>query len=170
VVPVLLVVAAALVALQPRLARRLAARRPENGLGSDPPGIGADTTTPAVARPAVPQPGVLVLGTVLLVAVYGGYFGAGVSVMYLAVLGAVLGGIQVANGAKNVLTTVSGITSAVVFVVHAPVDWAVVVLLAAGSSLGGLAGGSFGRRLPDLLLRAVIITIAFVAAVVQVLR
>ncbi len=120
--------------------------------------------------PGVPAPGAVVLGTVLLVAVYGGYFGAGVSVMYLAVLGAVLGGIQAANGAKNLLSAVSGFTAAVVFVLHAPVDWAAVVLLAAGSAVGGLVGGRFGQRLPDLLLRAVIIAIALAAAVLQLLR
>jgi uncharacterized membrane protein YfcA len=69
-----------------------------------------------------------------------------------------------------VLSSVTGLTSAVVFVLHAPVDWPVVVLLAVGSSLGGLVGGSYGRRLPDVLLRVVIITIALLAAVVQVLR
>ncbi len=151
VVPVLLVVAAGLVAVQPRLARRLAARR-----GGEPT--------------VVPAPGVLVLGAVLLVAVYGGYFGAGVSVMYLAVLGVVIGGIQAANGAKNLLSTVSGVAAAVVFVVAAPVDWVAVVLLAAGSAVGGLVGGSYGRRLPDVLLRGVIITVALVAAAVQALR
>jgi uncharacterized protein len=159
VVPVLLVVAAALVAVQPRVARAVAARRP----------AGADDATAAPAEAAAP-PGLVILGVVALVAVYGGYFGAGVSVMYLAVLGAVLGGIQAANGAKNVLSTVSGLAAAVVFVLHAPVDWAAVVLLAAGSALGGLVGGSYGRRLPDLLLRAVIIMVALVAATVLVVR
>ncbi len=157
VVPVLLVGAAGLVALQPRIARRVAA-------GRDPAAMDA------AGGPGVPAPGIVVLGTVLLVAVYGGYFGAGVSVMYLAVLGAVLGGIQAANGAKNLLSAVSGFTAAVVFVLHAPVDWAAVVLLAAGSSVGGLVGGRFGQRLPDLLLRAVIIAIALAAAVLQLLR
>jgi uncharacterized membrane protein YfcA len=158
IVPVLLVVAAALVALQPRIARRVSAGRDP---GSGPVADGTLT---------VPAPGLLVLGAVLLVAVYGGYFGAGVSVMYLAVLGAVLGGIQAANGAKNLLSAVSGLTAAVVFVLHAPVDWTAVVLLAAGSAVGGLVGGSFGQRLPDLLLRGVIIAIALTAAALQVSR
>ena len=57
-----------------------------------------------------------------------------------------------------------------IFVVRAPVDWPVVVLLAVGSAVGGLVGGSYGRRLPDAPLRAVIIVIALTAAVVQVLR
>jgi uncharacterized protein len=55
-------------------------------------------------------------------------------------------------------------------VVRAPVDWPVVVLLAVGSTVGGLVGGSYGRRLPDAPLRVVIILIALTAAVVQVLR
>lgn len=164
VVPVLLVIAAGLVAAQPWVARRVAARRLATADAS------AGPADPVPAVPAVPTPGFVVLGTIALVAVYGGYFGAGVSVMYLAVLGAVLGGIQAANGAKNVLSSVSGITAAIVFVLHAPVDWPVVVLLAVGSSIGGLVGGSYGRQLPDVLLRAIIITIALAAAVVQILR
>jgi uncharacterized protein len=160
VVPVLLVVAAVLVALQPRITAHVAERRRDDGTGA---GSSGDTGT-------VAAPGPLVVLVLLLIAVYGGYFGAGLSVMFLAVLGVLLGGLQVSNGAKNVLSTVTGVTSAVVFVVHAPVDWPVVVLLAAGSALGGLVGGSYGRRLPDAPLRVVIIVIALTAAVVQVLR
>jgi len=155
VVPVLLVAAAVLVAVQPRVATWVAVRR----AAADP--------APA---PDAPRPGLLVMAVLLVAAMYGGYFGAGVSVVYLAVLGVVLGGLQAANGAKNVLSTVTGVTSAVVFVLRAPVDWPVVVLLAVGSAVGGLVGGAYGRRLPDVLLRAVIIVIALTAAVVQVLR
>jgi uncharacterized membrane protein YfcA len=154
VVPVLLVLAAVLVALQPRITAMVAARRPAN---ADDDG-------------SVPAPGPLSVALLLLLAVYGGYFGAGLSVMFLAVLGVLLGGLQVSNGAKNVLTSVTGVTSAVVFVVRAPVDWPVVVLLAVGSAVGGLVGGSYGRRLPDAPLRVAIILIALTAAVVQVLR
>jgi uncharacterized protein len=156
VVPVLLVIAAVLVALQPRITAMVAARRPASG--------DDDTDAP------VPAPGPLALAVLLLIAVYGGYFGAGLSVMFLAVLGVLLGGLQVSNGAKNVLSTVTGVTSAVVFVVRAPVDWPVVVLLAVGSALGGLVAGNYGRRLPDAPLRVAIIVIALTAAVVQVLR
>ncbi len=154
VVPVLLLLAAGLVALQPRIARRIALARGRDGTHDRPVG----------------PPGPAVLVVLALIAVYGGYFGAGVSVMYLAVLGMVLGGIQTANGAKNVLSATSGVAAAVVFAVHAPVDWVAVVLLAVGSSAGGLVGGRFGRGLPDPLLRAVIILVAVVAAVVQIAR
>jgi uncharacterized protein len=151
VVPVLLVAAAVLVAVQPRITAWVASRRP--------------------AEPGdVPAPGPVVLLVLLVVSVYGGYFGAGVSVIYLAVLGTLLGGLQVANGAKNVLSTVTGVTSAVVFVLRAPVDWPVVILLAVGSTVGGLVGGGYGRRLPDAPLRVAIIVIALAAAVVQVVR
>jgi uncharacterized protein len=163
VVPVLLVLAAVLVAIQPRVAARVAARRPPADGGSDTPDAGDGTRD-------VPAPGGGVVLVLLLIAVYGGYFGAGLSVMFLAVLGVLLGGLQASNGAKNVLSTVTGITSAVVFVLRAPVDWPVVVLLAVGSAAGGLVGGSYGRRLPDAPLRVVIIVIALTAAVVQVLR
>jgi uncharacterized membrane protein YfcA len=105
---------------------------------------------------------------VLLAAVYGGYFGAGVSVLYLAVLGVVLGGIQAANGTKNVLSATGGVTAAIVFVLRAHVDWAAVLLLAVGSTAGGLVGGRFGRTLPDSLLRGIVVAIALLAALRQV--
>ena len=152
VVPVLLVLAAVLVAVQPWVGRRVAARRAAN------------------PRPdaATGRPGARVLGLLLLAAVYGGYFGAGVSVLYLAVLGVVLGGIQAANGTKNVLSATGGVTAAIVFVLRAHVDWAAVLLLAVGSTAGGLVGGRFGRTLPDSLLRGIVVAIALLAALRQV--
>ncbi len=169
VVPVLLVLAAVLVAIQPRVAARVAARRPPTDSDRDAHSD-ADSDGDGDGARDVPAPGTGVVLVLLLIAVYGGYFGAGLSVMFLAVLGVLLGGLQASNGAKNVLSTVTGVTSAVIFVVRAPVDWPVVVLLAVGSTVGGLVGGSYGRRLPDAPLRVVIIVIALTAAVVQVLR
>jgi uncharacterized protein len=149
VVPVLLVAAAVLVAVQPRVSRWVDRRRP-------------------VRAPGEPHaPSAVVTGAVLVVSVYGGYFGAGVSVMYLAVLGALLGGLQRSNGAKNVLSACCGLAAAVVFALRAPVDWAAVVILAAGAAVGGLVGGRYGRRLPDTWLRAFVVVLALVVAVRQ---
>jgi hypothetical protein len=45
------------------------------------------------------------------------------------------------------------------------VDWLVVVLIAAGSTLGGVLGATVGRRLPPPVLRGVIVVIGLVAVV-----
>jgi len=87
--------------------------------------------------------------------------------MFLAVLGALLGGLQRSNGAKNVLSACCGLAAAVVFALRAPVDWAAVVLLAAGAAVGGLVGGRYGRRLPDPALRGFVVVLALVVAVRQ---
>ena len=99
--PVLLTLAAALVALQPAIARAVAGRR-----GADP------------ADPSGLHAGPVVLSLGLFIAVYGGYFGAAVSVMYLALLGALIGGLQASNGVKNVLTALSCGAACLVFVVR----------------------------------------------------
>jgi len=117
-----------------------------------------------------PRAGPVVLSLGVLVAVYGGYFGAAVSVMYLAMLGSIVGGLQASNGAKNTLTGLSCGAACVVFVLRADPDWAAVGLLALGSSTGGILAGRYGRRLPDSALRVALIAIALVTAVVEARR
>jgi uncharacterized membrane protein YfcA len=151
--PGLLVLAAGLVAVQPAVALAVARRRP-------PPGVEAPSL----------RAGPVVLGLGVAVALYGGYFGAAVSVMYLAMLGAVIGGLQASNGVKNVLTALSCGSACLVFVLRADVDWAAVALLAVGSTTGGLVAGRYGQRLPDAFLRVVIIVIALTTAAVEALR
>jgi uncharacterized membrane protein YfcA len=148
--PVLLTLAAALVALQPAIARAVAGRR-----GADP------------ADPSGLHAGPVVLSLGLFIAVYGGYFGAAVSVMYLALLGALIGGLQASNGVKNVLTALSCGAACLVFVVRADVDWGAVGLLAVASTAGGVLGGRLGQHLPDVLLRVVIVSVALSTALVE---
>jgi uncharacterized protein len=158
--PFLLVGAAALVAVQPRIAAAVARRRQPAGTSSGP------SATPAPVPAAGPV--VLVLGT--LVAVYGGYFGAAVSVLYLALLGSIVGGLQASNGAKNTLTGLSCGAACVVFVLRAHPDWGAVALLALGSTGGGVIAGRYGQRLPDSALRVTLVAVALVTAVVELRR
>jgi len=178
-VPVLLLVAAAAVVLQPRISRRVDERwvderwvderrvdeRWVDERWVDERWVDERRPEPGADEPHAPS--AWVTGSVLLVSVYGGYFGAGVSVMFLAVLGVLLGGLQRANGAKNLLSAASGLAAAVVFVARAPVDWPAVVLLAVGSAAGGLLGGRYGRRLPDTALRTFVVALAVVVAARQ---
>ncbi len=152
--PVLLILAAGLVAYQPAIARAVARRRVDG---------------PTVAGGA-PRAGPAVLALGVAVAVYGGYFGAAVSVMYLAMLGALIGGLQASNGVKNVLTALSCGSACLVFVLRADVDWAAAALLAVGSTAGGVTAGRYGQRVPDRLLRLAIVAVALTTAVVEALR
>lgn len=144
VVPALIIIACALVVIQPRLSDWVAARgrdRPEHG-------------------------GALLWAGVFLAGAYGGYFGAAQGVLVIGLLGVVLtDGLQRINAAKNVLVTIVNATAAVVFVIFAHVAWLAVALVAAGSTAGGLIGARVGRRLPPLALRIIIVIIGVIAAV-----
>jgi len=149
VVPVLLLLAAGLVALQPRLARRLAARKADRD----------------VVEGGGPREHALVMGLVFAGGIYGGYFGAGFSVLMLAMFGIVLGsGLQAANGAKNLVAATTNIAATCVFIVAAQPNWLVAGLLAVSSASGALVSSRYGRRLPDGALRLAIIVVAVVSA------
>jgi uncharacterized membrane protein YfcA len=148
VVPVLILAACVLVVVQPALARRLAehhARRPHGGAG--------------------------LFSSLLASGMYGGYFGAAQGVILLGLLGAFLpDDLQRLNGLKNALALVVNAVSALFFVAVTHVAWSAAGLLAAGSVVGGQVGGAVGRRLPPGLLRAVVVTVGFAAAVVLLVQ
>ena len=143
VVPVLILVACVLVALQPRLSARLALRadRPAHG-------------------------GPVLFGSVFLTGVYGGYFGAAQGVILLSLLGIFLSDhLQRLNATKNVLAFLVNGVAGLLFIAFAHVAWEAAGLMAAGSVVGGQVGGALGRRLPAPLLRAVIIVVGVAAAI-----
>ena len=72
---------------------------------------------------------------------------------------------QRANAAKNILAGFVNGVAAIVFVVVADVDWAVVGLIGAGSIAGGFLGGTLGRRIPSPVLRGLVVAIGAVAVV-----
>lgn len=143
IVPLLILLACVLVAIQPRLTRALAARH-----GNDLEGSWV-----------LPM---LVYAT----AIYGGYFGAAQSIILMAILAVFIpDGLQRLNGLKNVLAfTVNGV-AAVLFIAVAQVAWEPAVLVAAGSIVGGQVGALVGRRLSPSLLRGLIIVVGTVVAV-----
>ena len=146
VVIVLIVLALALVAAQPIVARRTAVRRRHDAL---PRGV-----TPALV--------VLVAAT----GVYGGYFGAAQGIILIAILGLLLDDeLQRLNAAKNVLATSVNAVASVVFVLTTAVDWKVVAVIAAGSAVGGQLGARVGRRLDPRLLRALIVVVGLSALI-----
>jgi uncharacterized membrane protein YfcA len=97
------------------------------------------------------------LGAVLAVAVYTGYFGAAGGVLALAVLTALLDESLVRTIAlKNVISSVANAVAAVTFALFGPVDWSAVAPLALGCLLGGRIGPALVRRLPGEALRVFI--------------
>ncbi len=97
---------------------------------------------------------------------YGGYFGAGQGIAFLAALAASgVDSIHEANGAKNVLAGVANASAAVIFIIGGQVLWSAAAVLAVSSLLGGWLGGRITRRLPAPALRALVIIIGLTAAV-----
>jgi uncharacterized protein len=173
VVPPLLLLSGLLAAVQPRVARWVVARREaaagSHGGSHESSGAGS-TPAPASAGgdPGTLRAGPLLLGGIAATGVYGGYFGAAQGVILLALLGVFVGGaMQEVNGIKNVLAGIANLVSALLFIAIADVDWRVAGLVAVGATIGGGLGGRYGRRLPSGVLRALVVTIALVAAVWQ---
>jgi uncharacterized membrane protein YfcA len=102
-----------------------------------------------------------------LTGIYGGYFGAAQGVILLAVLRLCFADdLQRLNGLKNVLAGIANAVAALLFIVAAHVAWAAAGLIAVGSVAGAQLGAHVGRRLPDELLRRVVIVVGTIVAVI----
>jgi uncharacterized membrane protein YfcA len=102
---------------------------------------------------------VLVAGT-FLAAIYGGYFGAGMGVMLLAVFGFALpDSLARSSGLRSVLSIVINGVAAAVFLIHRGLAWQVVGWLALGSLVGGWMGAKLALAIPAWALRTIVILI-----------
>ena len=164
VVPWLLVLAAGLAAVQPRVAEALRRRENRAALSA---GLTLTEPPPPGLVDAITRPLSFGLGLgIALTGVYGGYFGAAQGVILLALLGIAWSpDLHRANGAKVVLAGVANLVSATVFVISGLVDWRIAAALAVGSAVGGVLGAHVGRRIPAALLRTLIVVVGLVAAV-----
>jgi uncharacterized protein len=112
-----------------------------------------------------------VAAPLFLSSIYGGYFGAGLGVIHLAILA--IGGLsdlRSTNVLKNILITGVGLSSVWVYVWQGAVVWPAMVALMAGSIGGGYAGGHLIRVLPPLAVRIGIITFGTAATALYVDR
>ena len=151
IVPVLILVACGLVAIQPRLSTLVAERRIRRAQEGHQPHR---------------EGGLLLAFAVYLTGVYGGYFGTAQGVILIALLAIVIDDeLQRLNGLKNLITTAINGVSALIFILVAPVAWAPAILLAIGSTIGGQLGAIVGRRLSPLVLRGAIIVVGTTVAI-----
>ena len=105
------------------------------------------------------------------VAVYGGYFGAGMSVMLLALLSVSRGNdYRATNVLKNLLSGLTSFVAVVVFVVQGVVAWPATLVMMAGALVGGFAGGRLVRVLPPAPVRWIVIAAGTVLTVVYAWR
>lgn len=103
---------------------------------------------------------------VSLASVYGGYFGAGLSVILLAVLGISLhDSLTKLNAVKQVLAFAANVAAAVFFLFSGQVVWLAAGIMAVSALLGGAAGGRLAGRINPAVLRWIVISIGLAVAV-----
>jgi uncharacterized membrane protein YfcA len=150
IVPFLVLGATLLFLLQQPLSRRLVRRTPEEQDG----------------RPVLPRPSWWLIAGQFAVAVYGGYFGAGIGILMLAALGAIgLTNIHRMNGLKNWGAMCINAIAAITFVLSGIVTWPVAIAMAAGGLAGGYGGARLALRVGQRWVRRSVIAIGFLAFV-----
>jgi hypothetical protein len=139
-VPWLITAAVLLFAVQQPVSRHLRRHRPDHAPG--------------------PAGRLALVGFQFLVAVYGGYFGAGIGILMLSTLGLMgVSDIHRANGIKTFLAATINAASVLVFVWGGLVNWRVAGLMAAAAVVGGYAGARLARRTRPAVVRAVVMLI-----------
>ncbi|MBO0697579.1 MAG: sulfite exporter TauE/SafE family protein [Zavarzinella sp.] len=96
------------------------------------------------------------------IAVYGGYFGAGIGILMLSVL-PFMGtkSIHETNAAKTILAAcINGIT-VVIFILKGLVVWSYALAMVVAAIAGGYAGARVARRLPAIYVRILVVAIGF---------
>jgi hypothetical protein len=105
------------------------------------------------------------------VALYGGYFGAGIGILMLAAL-SILGltDIHQMNGLKNFFALCINGVAAIYFIFAHMVEWPYVLIMAGGAIAGGYGGAGLARRLGRTFVRRVVIGIGFAMSLALFLK
>ena len=148
VVPILVLLASLLLAIQPLITRRV------QGNGDDD---------------ARRDPAWLYVA-LFFATVYGGYFGGALGVILVGVLGVALHRLKLANALKSVLSAVTATVALIVFGLFGPVDWLVVAVAAPASLIGGFLGARIATRIPTTPLRIFIVTFGVAVSIYLFVR
>ncbi len=143
IVPWLILFASVLLLVQPLVTSRLASRRRE----------GEDHRAPLLAAAQ------------FLGAVYGAFFGAGLGVLTLAVLGLFIrDNLQRINALKGMMALIINLVAAAYFAFFGPVAWNAVAVMLPASVAGGFAGVAVARRLRPAVMRGLIVAFGVAVA------
>jgi uncharacterized membrane protein YfcA len=121
------------------------------------------------ADPSHFSPGRWVLASVLqfAVAVYGGYFGAGIGILMLALLGFLgMSNIHAANGLKNFFNLCINLVAAGYFIFKGAVVWPAALVIVFGATAGGYAGARFSRSIGKEKARTAVIVIGLLVTAI----
>jgi uncharacterized protein len=155
-VPWLLLTAAVIFTLSGRITRWLERRRLR--LNSE------QRTTPAQDDFRGPSGMPLLLSTALL-CIYVGYFGAGGGILTIALLSLFgMTDMNEINALKVVTTTAANSAAFLIFVIGRQVEWRYCLLAMVTCAIGGYSAARFARKIPQPMLRGLVIAIGFTAA------
>lgn len=105
------------------------------------------------------------------VGVYGGYFGAGIGILMLVVLGFLgLSDIHAANGIKNFFGMCINGVAAGYFILRGAVDWPAALVMIVGAIAGGYAGARFARSIGREKARAAVVVIGFLVTAILLMQ
>ncbi len=103
---------------------------------------------------------------IFVVAIYGGYFGAGLGIMLLAVLALTLNDdIHTMQGLRSVLSTLINLVAAIIFICRGHLVMGAVLMLLVGTLLGGWLGTLLIERLSPTTVRVLIVLVGVVTTV-----
>jgi uncharacterized protein len=147
VVPVLVLLASLLLAVQPLLTRRL--QDHDGGARRDPAWLYV---------------------ALFLATVYGGYFGGALGVILVGILGVGLHRLKLANALKSALSAVTATVTLVVFGLFGPIAWPVVAVAAPANLVGGYLGARIATRIPVGPLRIFIVVFGIAVSIYLFVR
>ena len=151
IVPFLILLASALLAAQDPLRAWLLRRRKEQ------PAAGSTEKWAAIP--------------VGIAGIYGGYFGAGLSVIVLAVLGMTVDdNLTRLNALKQTISFSVNVAAAIFFLFSGKVVWGVALLMMVGALAGGAAGGKLAGRIKPATLRWIVVSIGFIVGTIYLIR
>jgi uncharacterized protein len=102
---------------------------------------------------------------VFLAAIYGGFFGVALSVMFLAMVGlAIDDTLTRLNALKQAMSLACNIAAALYFAIGATVVWSAAGAMAAGALIGGWGGGRLASKVQAGTLRVIVIAIGLIIA------
>jgi uncharacterized membrane protein YfcA len=107
----------------------------------------------------------------LIVAIYGGYFGAAMGVLMLGLFSLTLGtNIHSMNGVRTFCGTAVNATAVVVFIFGHRIDWRFAALMAVGAITGATVGAMSMRRLDPLLARRIVLVVAWAMTIAYLVK
>jgi len=108
---------------------------------------------------------------VALASIYGGYFGAGLSVIVLSALGLTLNDtLTRLNALKQAVAFSVNVAAAIFFIFSGQVVWSAALVMAIGALIGGTLGGKLAGRIKPSTLRWTVVTIGVIVSIIYFVR